>query len=148
MGSHYQIPELLEMGKAILGLDLGIVSRIRGDEYTVVACSRNNFNIRPGDIFELRDTYCRDVIRRQKTTHYPDVAQIVELLQHPCYLNTQLRAYIGTPILIEDEIWGTLNYSSLTARKTDYTEKEIDLLEQQAIIIADKLMSQFSENMA
>lgn len=148
MGSYYRISELLEMGKVILGLDLGIVARIRGEEYTVMYCSRNNYDVRQGDIYELCDTYCRDVIRRKKTTYYNDVAQIVELLQHPCYVNTQLRAYIGTPIFIQDDIWGTLNYSSLSPRKPDYSKKEIDFLEQQAVIVAEKLTERFTESMS
>ena len=107
-----EIKEILQEGLEKFGLDTGIVSRIDGDLYTVMQSLSKGAGIAVGTEFELQDTYCSDVIRTGKTRYYQDVAEITEMLKHPCYLNTQLRAYVGTPVFINGEIWGTLNYSS------------------------------------
>jgi GAF domain-containing protein len=77
------------------------------------------------------------VIKTGKTTVYPDVADITEMLKHPCYLNIQLRAYIGIPVLSGGRIWGTPNYSCKRPRKDEYSQQEIDFVESQARQLAD-----------
>ena len=142
MGSKYSIAELLELGRGFLKLNLGIVARIHDQTYTVYFCTRNSMGIKPGDTFDLSETYCSDVINSGSTRYYDDVATISEMLKHPCYLNTQLRAYIGTPIRIDNRVWGTLNYSSLSPRDHLYNSEEVAFLEQQAQTIAELLQAQ------
>jgi GAF domain-containing protein len=98
----------------------------------VILCKDDSVSIKPGDEFELSQTYCSDVIKENKTKYYEDVSEITEMLKHPCYLNTQLRAYIGTPLIVNGEIWGTLNYSSLSPHSEDYSQEVIEFLESQA----------------
>ncbi len=122
----------LNNGVSKLGLNLGIVSKIDGEMYKVITCTENEVGVLPESHFELAQTYCADVIKTRKTRFYTDVAEITEMLKHPCFLNIQLRAYIGTPIFHAGEIWGTLNYSSRRPREDHYDEKEIEFLEYQA----------------
>lgn len=133
------INQILHQGLQKYHLDIGIVSRIIKDKYTVVRCESTGDGILAGTEFELQDTYCSDVLRSGKTRYYKDVAQITEMLKHPCYLNTQLRAYIGTPLVVNGEIWGTLNYSSLRPRQPDYSDEEVLFLEKQAVTVANLL---------
>ena len=139
MGAEYLINEILNHGVNKLGLDNAIVSKIDGNIYKVVACLSQDLPIKSGDEFELSKTYCFDVMLEKSTKFYEDAAVVSEILKHPCYLSTQLRAYIGTPIFINDEIWGTLNYSSLSPHRSVYTDEEIEFLEAQAERIADIL---------
>lgn len=136
-----QIEELLNQGLSKLGLDIAIVSHIEDSIYVVSYCVSTGEPIPPGTEFELSDTYCSDVVRSGKTRFYKDVAEITEMLKHPCYLNTQLRSYIGTPIRIDGEIWGTVNYSSMHPHKLDYSEEEVRFLEEQSRQIAQLLVS-------
>ncbi len=122
----------LDNGVSKLGLPLGIVSKIEGAMYKVVTCTENELGVWPESQFELAQTYCADVINTGQTRFYTDVAEISEMLKHPCFLNIQLRAYIGTPIFNAGKIWGTLNYSSRRPRGDNYAEKEIEFLEYQA----------------
>ena len=141
MSIDEKIKHILREGLGKLGLDIGIVSHIADDKYTVVQSESTGHGIAVGSEFELQDTYCSDVIRTGKTRFYKDVAEITEMLKHPCYLNTQLRAYIGTPLLIDGLIWGTLNYSSLYPHKLDYTSEEIEFLEKGAAFVSELLSS-------
>ena len=139
MSRDQEIREILRTGLQTLGLDIGIVSHITGEQYIVVQCESTGEGIAAGTEFELQDTYCSDVIRTGKTRFYKDVAEITEMLKHPCYLNTQLRAYIGTPIIVNGSIWGTLNFSSLYPHRLDYSDDEIQFMEQKAGVISDLL---------
>jgi len=140
MEQYSPFSKLLFDGIKKLGLETGIVSFIEEGIYTVFACESKEKAIPTGTQFDLEDTYCSDVIREGKTRYYKDVAQITSMLKHPCYLNTQLRAYIGTPLRVNGKIWGTLNYSSLKPHKTEYSLDEVAFLEKQA-----KLMSAILE---
>jgi len=141
MSIDEKLGNILREGLEKFGLDIGIVSHIVDDKYTVVQSESTGDGIAVGTEFELQDTYCSDVIRTGKTRFYKDVAEITEMLKHPCYLNTQLRAYIGTPVLIDGLIWGTLNYSSLYPQKLDYTSEEIEFLENRAVLVSEFLSS-------
>lgn len=141
MDRQEQIEALLDQGLRKLGLDIGIISHIEESVYVVAYCRSADTPIRPGTQFELLDTYCADVVRSGRTRFYKDVASISEMLKHPCYLNTQLRAYIGTPVRIEGEIWGTVNYSSMRPHELEYTEEEVQFLEDQARQVAKLLVS-------
>ena len=132
MEKHNLLNNLLIEGTKVLGLDLGIISNINDEVYIVHSCKNNNMGIEPGSAFELSKTYCSDVIKDGCTKYYEDVAEISEMLKHPCYLSTQLRAYVGTPVMVNKKIWGTLNYSSLSPHKSVYSTEEIEFLESQA----------------
>ena len=135
MGAQEEMKKILLDGLDKIGLDIGIISHIVGNKYVVYLSESTGERIPAGTEFDLEDTYCTDVVQAKSTKYYKDVAEISEMLKHPCYLNTQLRAYIGTPIFIDGEIWGTLNYSSLYPHKLEYTEEEIEYLESQAAAV-------------
>jgi len=139
VGDDSILKQMLIDGLDKLGLDTGIISHIVGNTYTVYLCESKDIGIPTGTEFELADTYCSDVIAEGKTKYYRDVAKITAMLKHPCYLNTQLRAYIGTPLRVGGQIWGTLNYSSLSPHKLEYSEEEIAFLEQQAQTVSSLL---------
>ena len=131
-----KIKDILYEGRERFGLDIGIVSHIENKMYTGVQCVSKGKGISVGTEFELQDTYCSDVIRTGKTRFYKDVAEITEMLKHPCYLNTQLRSYVGTPVFNNGKIWGTLNYSSIYPHKLEYTDEEIQFLENQSATVS------------
>lgn len=138
---------LLAEGLKTLKLDLGIISNIYGETYKVHLCEKNaderkTIVVSSGDQFELAQSYCTDVIKENATKFYDDVADISEMLKHPCYLTTQLRAYIGTPVHVRGEIWGTLNYSSLVPRTALYSPTDIHFLETQAARCGEILSDQ------
>ncbi|MTI19538.1 GAF domain-containing protein, partial [Fulvivirga sp. RKSG066] len=127
-----KLNKLLNQGNEKLGLHLGIISNITGEKYTVFAIDSRYEGIKLGDEFELYDTYCKDVAKNKKTMTYKDVAEITEMLQHPVYLATQLRAYVGTPIYVNEKFWGTLNYTSRSPKKEPFTADELQFIENQA----------------
>lgn len=133
--------EILLQGKRRLGLNVGIISYVRNEQYHVYAVESDYDAIRlkEGDVFDLANTYCRDVVVKRKTMTYDDVAEISEMLKHPVYLNTQLRAYIGTPIILNNQVWGTLDFSSREPKESCFTSADYRLIESMADTVVQYL---------
>lgn len=140
--------KILLEGKTRLGVHVGIISRIENEHYYVHAVETEYGGINIGDIFTLENTYCKDVMAHRKTMTFDDVAEISEMLKHPCYLNTQLRAYIGTPLIVANDIWGTLNFSSLTPKLPAFGQKEFAIVESLAQRVTKILEAQGDLNLA
>jgi len=134
------LKKILIKGKTTLGLNVAVIGRILDGSYHVHLIDSDYGGIKEGDIFELGDTYCHDVITRKKTMTYDDVAEITEMLKHPCYQNTQLRAYIGTPLIIDNRVWGTLSFSSLRPKEPNFTSADFRLVES----LADEIVQHIS----
>lgn len=135
------LKKLLLQGKSLMGVHVGIVSRITNDKYHIYAIESDYDGINKGDVFDLADTYCRDVVTQKKTMTYDDVSEITEMLKHPVYLTTQLRAYIGTPLIIDDQVWGTLNFSSRHPKLPNFSTADYKLIESLAKEVTRNLTS-------
>lgn len=128
MTAELDLHHIIQRGRYSLGLHVGIVSHIEGDIYTIVSVLSDYPGFHAGDCFELGNTYCLDVSKRKEVMTYPDVANIQEMLKHPVYLSTQLRAYIGAPVMVDNYLWGTLNFSSKFP-KHEFADDDFRLME-------------------
>ncbi len=122
----------LREGCKRLQLNTGIVSRVVDDYYYVVESHGSNGAFNRGDVFPLKDTWCRTVIEKQRTValcddHSPQSAQ-----HHPMYQSLPLQAYISTPIWCGDKVWGTLNFSNLLHGHPPFNDDDIGYIEQLA----------------
>ncbi|AFZ45080.1 multi-sensor hybrid histidine kinase [Halothece sp. PCC 7418] len=124
--------EYLEVGCQIFGLSTGIISEVTGSSYQVLAIHSDLDGLEVGLKFELKNTYCAEVIRTQKTVTYQNVGADPKLSQHPVYQNLHLESYIGTPIFVENEIYGTLNFSATIIREQGFQNHEIEIMELMA----------------
>lgn len=139
--------DYLATGCQILGFPTGIISRIEGNIYRIQALrSPWDFLEQDGE-FALQDTYCAETLKNRETLAYYNVAEISELAEHPCYKTANLQSYLGTPIWVNGEIYGTLNFSSqeIRVQKFEVQEKEIIELMAQSLgkaIAADQIEAQ------
>ncbi|MBE2168078.1 MULTISPECIES: diguanylate cyclase [unclassified Cobetia] len=106
-----RIDELLKLGCAHFGLPIGIFSRIQGGEYVVQRACHPEDLLEPGLSFSLSDTYCDHVYKADCVQAFHHVASS-EIRNHPCYANFNLEAYIGAPVIVDGERYGTFNFSS------------------------------------
>lgn len=132
----------LEVGMKHFGMEFGIVSRIRDDEYQVAACITPDQSIESDNVFEVKGTYCRRVIEDKSTVFYNHVGKDAELRYHPVYVNMKLESYIGTPIWLNGKIVGTLNFSSKRPRDLPFEKSEISFIEILAQYLGRHLASE------
>jgi GAF domain-containing protein len=128
--------QLLEAGTKQLDLPVGIVSYIFNDNYQIVAINCELETMKEGAILPLRDTYCNDVYKTGRTLA---LTEIEGLRNHPLYISMPLEAYISAPILHNEKIWGTVNFTSTTPHKP-FTHADIQLIEAYALLIHKKLV--------
>ncbi|MCZ0925866.1 diguanylate cyclase [Halomonas janggokensis] len=121
------IDRLLHDALSTLSLDIGLVSRIIDDKY-IIKWAASDAGIKPGDTFALGNTYCRLMLDTQDILHTIRAGQDDRISGHPCYQKLGLETYIGTPLHVDGEVWGTLNFSSATPRRRHFTDVEIELV--------------------
>ena len=117
----------LKVATGHLQLEFGIISRIQGDEYRIVAQASPPDTLVDGASFPLGVTYCSETLARGDLLAIPD-ATTSEYAGHPCLRDFGLAAYIGIPIWVRGEIFGTLNFSSTTGRAVDFDNFDIEFV--------------------
>lgn len=148
---HYEsfealIHDYLDSGIKIFQMQTGIVSHIIDDTRYIVKDVVTNLDaIRSGDEYELQGTYCREVALTKETLGFPHVGDMVELKEHPVYVNLKLEAYLSAPILVNDTLYGTLNFTSLKPRAHGFSEHEHDLITLMAGSIGNFIVLQEKE---
>ncbi|HEX9923452.1 MAG TPA: ATP-binding protein, partial [Anaerolineae bacterium] len=122
-----QFKMALEAGAILLDLDSGIISQIEDDNYTVIHCYAPSDPLQPGQTFELGQTYCDLTFKADQVIGIDHAGQS-EYSGHPCYRALQLEAYLGVPLWVNGQRFGTLNFSSLSPRKTPFNEADQDFV--------------------
>ena len=133
----YYLHGKLREGCRCLGLEAGIVSHVSGYKYQIVKGASELPLFDDGDVFDLGDTYCSEVVKTAATVAYHHVGSIQELKLHPVYQSLRLEAYIGTPIMLGDHLWGTVNFSSLDAKETPFAVDAVNYIESLAQELSD-----------
>ncbi|MDE2592736.1 MAG: GAF domain-containing protein [Burkholderiales bacterium] len=115
----------LEEGRQRLSMSMGIVSRIEGDRYEIVAVSSRTGVFVAGEVFPLMNTYCRAVYERKVTIALTEIDGVRGLRLHPLYETLPLEAYISAPIFHESKVWGTFNFSCMEHRDQPFSDADI-----------------------
>lgn len=135
-----QIMELLKLGCEVFRLPMGIVSHIVDDDYFVqyAAAPSAAPAPAPGTRFDLGNTYCKETLAANAPVAIHHIAES-ELRVHPCYKQFHLEAYIGTPLIVDGQRWGTLNFSSGRPRDIPFDAHDAALIRLVAQWIGNKL---------
>ncbi|KMT65421.1 GAF domain-containing protein [Catenovulum maritimum] len=133
------IKHLLSQLRLELNMETAILAQISDNQYKIEDISSTMDIFNPGDTFDLTQTYCEAVIQSQKLVTYTNVGKIQKMRLHPVYTLLQLESYIGYPIIINDQVWGTLNLSSTDIRGSEFTLAEIEKVKNTAVQITREL---------
>ncbi|NOH82343.1 diguanylate cyclase [Vibrio sp. 03-59-1] len=112
-----RVQAILELGCTHFQLPIGIVSKISGNHYEVQNATHPDDALSAGMVFDLTGTYCCHVFKANDVQGFHHVAQS-SIAKHPCYENFGLEAYLGAPIFVDGERYGTLNFSSVTKTRS------------------------------
>lgn len=134
--THYEsfdalFADCLDIGCQILGLETGIISQIVDQTYTIRSL-RTNLALVVGQEFPLANTYCAAVVKAQQTVTYGQVGTMANLRGHPAYQTLHIESYLGTPIWVNETIYGTLNFSSTQVRPHAFSRHEQEIVELMA----------------
>ena len=106
-----RVHEILLLGSQQFDLPIAIFSKIIGENYIVKQAIHPENALETGMAFPLGITYCSHVYKANDVQGFSHVSES-DISLHPCFDNFGLEAYIGAPIFVDGNRYGTLNFSS------------------------------------
>ncbi|WP_018127933.1 PAS domain S-box protein [Balneola vulgaris] len=106
-----QLEMALKLTTELIGMDIGIISEVKDENYTVQYFYPPDSGLHVGQEFILGSTYCSITLKSDDVVAINHMSES-EHNRHPCYEAFSLESYIGIPILIDGELYGTINFSS------------------------------------
>ncbi len=144
-GLERQIQRILSLGLERFDLDIGILSTVHNETYTIFKqVSPTDISLNDGDSFPLGDTYCSVTLGANGPVGFEHVAE-TDLSTHPAYTNFGLEAYIGVPVYVRGKVYGTLNFSSPKPRPRAFSEVDVEALQLMASWVGSELSRRQTE---
>ena len=122
-----QVDSLFELGRTHLGLDVGLLLNHQGNQCAVEHASAPDGTIEQGDRFDASENYCTRVVDEGELFAVSENGGKDGLDDHACHEQT-FESYIGAPVVVEGEPYGTLNFSGVQPREKPFSESERTLV--------------------
>ncbi len=123
-----QVRTILEIGTRQLGLPVGLVSRLDGEQVSLPYVVGGGDALPEGTVVRACDSFCGESIAQRRRLVIDD-AEHSEFRDHPGNTLLGLKAYLGQPIYVDDAIWGTVCFLDMKRRGSPFTDVDLDLFE-------------------
>ena len=133
-----KIDRLLELGRATFGLPVGIVAECCGDDLCVVQAAGAGASLPIGTKIPVEKTYCAPVLSAARPLAIQDASQS-PLVKQIAYETLQYDAYLGAPIVVADEVWGTVSFLAKEPRLKDFESADTTFIQLMAEWIGGEL---------
>jgi signal transduction histidine kinase/DNA-binding response OmpR family regulator/HPt (histidine-containing phosphotransfer) domain-containing protein len=128
---NHQLTEALSLTTRLFDLEIGIISQVEDDVYTVQHFYAPGYDLRRGQRFDLDQIYCRRTMEGEGIVAV-DHLKSTEASAHPGYAPGQLKTYIGTVIFVHEERYGTLSFAGSQPKVTPFSLADQDFIESLA----------------
>ena len=129
-----KVSDLLEMGCDVLGTDYGTLSRVDGEDYIFENVHAPDGQIEAGDVVPLSETNCERTVCDRQTLVLADIERDApELTETAGFTDWGIACYIGAPVIVDGEVYGTFCFYDGQPREEEFLEWDItivDLLSQ------------------
>ena len=138
-----RVDAYLRAGCEMFDLPVGILSatpldpETGGRLYRLEAVVSPDPALEPGLTVPIEQAFCDAVLEQRRTVAYADAAD--EAPDHPACTGRGLRAFIGTPVWVDGEVEGTLNFVSPEPRPAGFSDVERDLIEVMAQAVGRRI---------
>ena len=129
---------ILELGCQRFGLEIGILARVQGERYEVVAVRSPDNAIVRGAVLELSDTYCRETLAARSTVSF-EHAGASPRKAHPAYSSWGMESYLGAPVRAAGRIFGTLNFAAPDPRPAPFKPADLEFLKLMTLWLGGEL---------
>ena len=123
----------------MMGAEAGFITQITGEELKVLMASGDEeMEIAEGDVIELADVFCHEVVKKQEMVEINDASQI-EKWQDSAELDLGFISYLGVPNFYpqKEEVFGTI--CVVDSKSRSFSQKEKDLLKEFKLSIENQL---------
>jgi diguanylate cyclase (GGDEF)-like protein/PAS domain S-box-containing protein len=129
---------ILELGCQRFGLEIGILAKVQGERYEVVAVRSQDNAIVRGAVLELSDTYCRETLAARATVSFEHAGGSPRKA-HPAYSAWGMESYLGAPVRVAGRIFGTLNFAAPDPRPTPFKPADLEFLKLMTLWLGGEL---------
>ena len=133
--------KLLRMGTQQFGLEMGILSQVVGDRYEVVAACHADQPLLRGISIPVSQTYCHETLNVRDLVSF-ESTENSNWRNHPCYHAFKIEAYLGVPVIVAEQVYGTLNFSSFKPCAKQFGSLDKELLKLMAQWIGSEIERQ------
>lgn len=123
-----RVEALLAFGAETFEQEVGIVSHIEDDVYTVRYFYPADSGLERGQTFERGITYCDVTMDLPAPLDIPHV-HVTQYNAHPCYAAFQIESYIGAVTTVRGLRYGTVNFTSVTPRTQPLSNMDMAFLQ-------------------
>ena len=122
-----RIRTAIDVGRAYLDVDYGVLSYTGGGEYEVIRTNIEEGPYAEGGVADLDATWCRHVVADRETIGFANVAES-PYRADTARETTGLSCYVGAAVTVDRETYGTLCFSSEDPRTEPITDEERDFV--------------------
>jgi len=124
-----RVDNLLRIGQQVLGTSHGTLSNVQGDDY-VFEVVRSPGDMQPGDVIDLSVTSCERIVMTEETLVLANVAEDApDLTEKAGYAEWGVRCYLGTPVIVDDEVYGTFCFYDTEPRTEPFSDWAVTLVD-------------------
>jgi PAS domain S-box-containing protein len=132
---------LLDLGCRRLGLTIGFIARIQGNQWEAIEAISEDGYLAKGAIFDERLTFCHQVVTSREALCIQN-AGTSEWKVHPGYELSHWETYLGVPIFVDNQVYGTLGFSSLAPRSTPVKNTDMEFLKLMSLWIGGEIQGE------
>ena len=126
------LADYLQTGCQVLGFSGGMVGRVEEADYVAQAMLADLPGLEPNLRCHLDNTFCGMAIQQRQTVCLAHVGADPALRQHPLYQALKLESYLGTPIIVDDMVYGSLCFFDTVPRPQGFKQHEKEIIELMA----------------
>lgn len=132
-----RLDRLLQAVTEILGTESATLSYVDGETYVLEAVAGTvNADIQPCETVPLVETVCKRAIETEQALVLNDIEAEAPELADSTY---DVSSYIGVPVFVDGEVYGTLCFYSTNARAEEFTDWNLALVELMSYWVSAEL---------
>jgi len=109
-----------------------MLSRVIGDHLEILhLAAPARAAVSKHDTFPLKETFCSLVVKAKRPVGFKHLSRSEQRL-HPAHLALGAEVYLGAPVIVEGEVFGTLCFLSPRPRARSFDEVDFDTLQLMA----------------
>ena len=118
-----KIARTITVGRDRLDVSGGLLSHVDDGDYEIIDSTVSSGDYVAGSVHDLDEQWCRHVVSDRRVLAVVD-ADDSPLRDDRAREATDVRCYVGAPVLVDGETYGTLCFFDETPRETDFTDDE------------------------
>ena len=126
-----QVKSLLALGREELEVEFGTLSRIEGEDYIPeIVDAADEDVVQPGDVVPLSATNCEVAAAEERTLVLGDIERDAPgLTDRSGYTDLGISCYLGAPVFLDGEVYGTFCFYDTQPRAGQFSEWEVTLVD-------------------